>query len=264
MLLVLDNSEQILPAAPLLAELLTACLSLKILVTSRAPLRIRPERQIPVSPLALPDLEHLTDVHMVSSYASIMLFLERAQAVKPDFALTQESAPTVAAICTRLDGLPLAIELISARIKLLPPAALLERLHGRLMLQSDGLRDIEPRHRTLNAAIEWSYQLLSADEQIIFRRLGVFVGGWTLGAAEVVCLGALSMNILDGIASLLDKNLIKQATGVDSEPRFIMLETIREYALEHLAASREQDLAPASAAYFLAWLKLICPILHSG
>jgi predicted ATPase len=110
----------------------------------------------------------------------VTLFLERTQAVKPDFALTPENAPTVAAICTRLDGLPLAIELISARIKLLSPAALLERLHGRLMLQSDGLRDIEPRHRTLNAAIGWSYQLLSTEEQALFRRLGVFVGGWTL------------------------------------------------------------------------------------
>ena len=118
--------------------------------------------------------------------------MERAQAVKPDFSLTQENAPTVAAICARLDGLPLAIELISARVKLLPPAALLERLHGRLMLQSDGLRDIEPRHRTLNAAIDWSYQLLSAEEQTLFRRLGVFVGGWTLEAAEAICTENLS------------------------------------------------------------------------
>ena len=166
--------------------------------------------------------------------------MERAQAVKPDFALTEENAPTVAAICTRLDGLPLAIELISARVKLLSPAALLERLHGRLLLQSDGLRDIEPRHRTLNAAIEWSYQLLSAEEQTLFRRLGVFVGGWTLEAAEAVCMENLNLNILDGLASLLDKNLVKQDTRSDGEPRFMMLETIREYALEQLAAGHNE------------------------
>src|SRR6185295_8169532 len=148
-----------------------------------------------------------------------------------DFALTEENAATVAAICTRLDGLPLAIELISSRVKLLPPAALLERLGGRLMLQSDGLRDIEPRHRTLNAAIDWSYQLLNSDEQILFRRLGIFVGGWTLEAAEAICNENLNLNILDGLASLLDKNLMKQ------DERFTMLETIREYALERLASS---------------------------
>ncbi len=261
MLLVLDNFEQILPAAPLLAELLTVCPSLKILVTSRAPLRIRPERQFPVSPLALPDLEHLPDVQTVSGYASITLFLERAQAVKPDFALTQESAPTVAALCTRLDGLPLAIELISARIKLLPPLALLERLYGRLMLQSDGLRDIEPRHRTLNNAIEWSYHLLNAEEQTLFRRLGVFVGGWTLDTAEAVCLDTLRVNILDGLASLLDKNLIKQEAMSEGEPRFGMLETIREYALERLASNGElESLQQRHADYFLS---LIAPPIRA-
>jgi transcriptional regulator with XRE-family HTH domain len=159
-LLVLDNFEQILAAATHIAELLAACPWLKILVTSRAPLRIRQERQMPVSPLALPDLARLPDVETVTGYSAVALFLERAQAVKPDFSLTPENAPTIATICARLDGLPLAIELISARVKLLPPAALLERLHGRLMLQSDGLYDLEPRHRTLNAAIDWSYQLL--------------------------------------------------------------------------------------------------------
>src|SRR6185436_16345029 len=149
-----------------------------------------------VPPLTLPDLTHLPDIETTTRYSAVTLFMERAQAVKPDFSLTLENAPSVAAICTRLDGLPLAIELISARVKLLPPAALLERLHGRLMLQSDGLRDIEPRHRTLNAAIDWSYQLLSADEQTLLRRLGVFVGGWTLEAAEAVCIEDIKLNIL--------------------------------------------------------------------
>src|SRR5262249_31474924 len=157
-------------------------------------------RQMPISPLALPDLERLPDAEDVANYSAIALFIERAQSVKPDFSLSRENAPTVASICTRLDGLPLAIELISARVKLLPPAALLERLHGRLMLQSDGLRDIEPRHRTLNAAIDWSYQLLSAEEQKLFSRLGVFVGGWSLEAAEAICLDNLNLNLLDSLA----------------------------------------------------------------
>ena len=240
-LLLLDNFEQILAAAPQIAELLLACPFLKLLITSRAPLRIRQERQIPVTSLALPDLAHLPDVETVTGYAAVTLFLERAQAVKPDFVLTQDNAPTIAALCTRLDGLPLAIELISARVKLLPPEALLERLSGRLLLQSDGLRDIEPRHRTLNAAIEWSYQLLNAAEQTLFRRLGIFVGGWTLEAAEAVCLDKLPLNILDGLGSLLDKNLVKHDTRSSSELRFTMLETIREYALDQLTANGELD-----------------------
>ncbi len=260
-LLVLDNFEQILAAAPQIAELLVACPSLKLLVTSRAPLRIRYERQIPVSPLAVPDLAHLPDLDRLSQYSAMMLFIERAQAVKPDFLLTQENASTVAAICTRLDGLPLAIELISARVKLLPPAALLERLHGRLMLQSDGLRDIEPRHRTLNAAIDWSFQLLSLEEQILFRRLSVFVGGWMLEAVEAVCMENLSLNLLDTLASLLDKNLVKQDTRLDGEPRFMMLETIREYALERLAISGEHEvLRHRHATYFVTLAEAAEPI----
>jgi predicted ATPase/transcriptional regulator with XRE-family HTH domain len=252
MLLVLDNFEQILAAAPQIADLLAACPWLKLLVTSRAPLRIRNERQIPVSPLDVPDLARLPEVENLTDYSAMTLFLERAQAVKPDFALTEANAPTVAALCARLDGLPLAIELISARIKLLSPTALLERLGGRLMLQSDGLRDLEPRHRTLNAAIDWSYQLLSIEEQMLFRRLAVFVGGWTLEAAEAVCMENLELTVLDGLASLLDKNLVKQGMRADGEPRFMMLETIREYALEQLVASRAlDDLRQRHIDYFL-------------
>src|SRR5262245_15480473 len=137
--------------------------------------------------------------------------------------------------------LPLAIELISARIKLLSPSTLLERLRGRLMLQSDGLRDIEPRHRTLNTAIDWSYQLLNAEEQALFQRLGVFVGGWTLESAGAVCMEHMTLNVLDGLSSLLDKNIVKQDTRSEGEPRFMMLETIREYALQQLLASEELD-----------------------
>lgn len=240
-LLVLDNFEQVLAAAAQIADLLAACPRLKLLVTSRAPLRIRPERQFPVMPLALPDLIHLPDADSVSQYSAVALFLERAQAVKPEFALTEANAPSVSAICTRLDGLPLAIELISARIKLLHPAALLERLSGGLMLRSDGPRDLEPRHRTLNEAIEWSYQLLDLEEQTLFRRLGVFVGGWTLEAAEAVCAENLSLNIIDGLASLLDKSLIKQEATPNESSRFTMLETIREFALEQLNTHYESE-----------------------
>ncbi|MBC7811992.1 MAG: tetratricopeptide repeat protein [Burkholderiales bacterium] len=260
MLLVLDNFEQILSAAPDIAELLAACPWLKLLATSRSPLRIRQERQMPVSPLAVPDLAHLPDVESMAHYSAVTLFMERAQAVQPDFSINTENAPTVAAICARLDGLPLAIELISARIKILSPVALLKRLGGPLMLQSDGLRDVEARHRTLNAAISWSYQLLSADEQTLFRRLGIFVGGWTLEAAGAVCLENLRLNLLDGMASLLDKNLVKQNMRSEGEPRFMMLETIREYALEQLAASGElDDLRHRHVVYFLKLAEVVAP-----
>lgn len=253
MLLVLDNVEQLLAAAPHIAELLAVCPLLTLLVTSRAPLRIRPERQIPVSPLALPDLAQLPEVERLPDYSAVMLFVERAQAVEPEFALTSDNASTVAAMCTRLDGLPLAIELISARVKLLPPAALLERLHGPVLLQSDGLGDLEPRHRTLNAAIEWSYHLLSVEEQTLFRRLGVFVVGWTLDAAEAICMDGLDPTVLNGLSSLLDKNLIKQTARTGGELRFTMLETIREYALDLLAARGElDDLRWRHAHYFLS------------
>jgi predicted ATPase/transcriptional regulator with XRE-family HTH domain len=249
LLLVLDNFEQILAAAPQIAEVLAVCPLLKMLITSRSSLGLRQERQFPVSCLALPALTRRTDAESVSCSAAGMLFLERAQAVKPDFSITQENASTIAAICARLDGLPLAIELISARVKVLPSAVLLERLQGRVLLQTGGLRDVEPRHRTLNAAIEWSYQLLSADEQTLFRRLGVFIGGWTLEAAEIVCRGdggagggtLIQMNIFDGLASLLEKNLVKQDSRAEREPRFTMLETIREFALERLASGGELD-----------------------
>jgi predicted ATPase/transcriptional regulator with XRE-family HTH domain len=251
MLLVLDNFEQIVAAAPLVAELVAACLWLKILVTSRAPLRIRQERQLPVAPLALPDLTQLPDVEAMSQYAAVTLFIERAQAVKPEFVLTNDNAQPVAAICTRLDGLPLAIELVSAHVKLLSPAILLERLGGQLMLQSDGLRDIEPRHRTLNAAIDWSYQLLSPEEQELFRWFGVF-RGWMLEAAEALCAEHSSLNALDGLSSLLDKNLIRQDTTIAEQSRWMMLETIREYALDRLRAEGELERAQAWHADYFA------------
>ena len=252
-LLVLDNFEHILPAAPQISLLLSACPWLKMLVTSRAPLLIRHERQVPVPPLALPDLAALPDVEMLPGFAAVQLFLERAQAVRPDFSLTEENAAAVATLCARLDGLPLAIELISARVKLLTPAALLERVSWPVMLQSDGPRDLEPRHRTLSAAIEWSYQLLTADEQTLFRRLGIFTGGWSLDAATAICTADLNLSTLDGLASLLDKSLVKLERDVAGEPRFRYLQTIRAYALEQMATRGELDaVRERHARYFLA------------
>ena len=255
LLLVLDNFEQAVAAAPLLVELLSACPQLKMLVTSRALLRVHGEHEFPVPPLALPDLKHLPDVESLSHYAAMALFVQRARALKPDFDLTGENASPIAAICTRLDGLPLAIELAAARIKLLPPLALLARLTHRLQVLTGGRQDAPARQQTLRNTIAWSYDLLPPGEQQLFLRLSVFVGGCTLEAAEAVCgtPGDTSASILDGIASLLDKSLLMQTEHRSAEPRLTQLETIREYGWECLAASGEREAARQShAAYYLA------------
>jgi predicted ATPase/DNA-binding XRE family transcriptional regulator len=248
LLLVLDNVEHLLPAAPLVAELLAACPWLHVLATSRAPLRVRAERQCPVPPLALPDPVQLSapvDHQVLLAYAAIALFVDRAQAVQPAFELTAENAATVATLCAQLDGLPLAIELVAARVKVLPPAALLARLRGRLLLNSDGLRDVEARHQTLRKAIGWSYELLTPAEQVLLARLGVFRGGCTLAMAEAVCGvdsdPALHLDIMEGLASLVDKNLVVQKADEAGEARFVLLETILDFALERLAASGEEQ-----------------------
>ena len=230
LLLVLDNFEHLLDAAPLVVELLEACPGLKALVTSRAALHVRGERLYAVPPLLLPDLTQLPATVTLARTPAVALFVERAQAVLPHFRLTEQNAAAVAAICVRLDGLPLAIELAAARIKLLPPEALLARLEQRLAVLTDGARDLPPRHRTLRAAIAWSYELLDAGEQRLFRRLGVFVGGCTLEAAEAVLaddhLGGDDLTpsipasaVLDGLTSLIDKSLLKQE-DIRGEPRF--------------------------------------------
>jgi predicted ATPase/transcriptional regulator with XRE-family HTH domain len=239
LLLVIDNFEHLLSAALIMAELLETCPWLQILATSRAPLRVQAERQLPVPPLALPDLAHLPEQGELAHYAAIALFLECAQRAQPDLALTPDNAATVAAICTTLDGLPLAIELIAARVKVLEPQALLERLRGRLLSSGSGLRDVTPRHQTLRQAIDWSYTLLTPEEQGLLMRLGIFAGGCTLEAVEAIC-GAdngFSLDVVDGLASLVDKSLIYRKVGPDSSQRFMLLETIREYALERLEAS---------------------------
>jgi predicted ATPase/serine/threonine protein kinase len=254
LLLLLDNFEQVATAAPRLSDLLAVCPHLKILVTSRAVLHIRPEHEFPVPPLALPDFTHLPESHILSQYAAVALFLERARAVNPDFQVTPANTRAIAEICVRLDGLPLAIELAAARIKLLPPQALLVRLRHRLQVLTSGARDVPPRQQTLRNMLAWSYDLLDAEEQRLFRRLSVFVGGCTLEAVEGLstALGERLADVLDEVASLMDKSLLRQVEQEGQEPRLLMLETIREYGLEALSASGEMESArQAHATYYL-------------
>ena len=262
-LLVLDNFEQVLAAALALVELLTACPRLKLLVTSREVLRLSGEYEFPVPPLPVPDPGHLPAVGTLSQYAAVALFLQRAQAVKPDFAITNDNALAVAEICVRLDGLPLAIELAAARMKLFSPRALLARLAHRLAWLQAGARDAPPRHQTLRHAITWSYDLLEGHEQARFRHLAVFVGGCTFEAAAMVCQAvhnpaaggeaALESETVEGIASLVNKSLLQPEEGRHGEPRFRMLETIREFGLECLAACGEAPAVQrAHGRYYLA------------
>jgi predicted ATPase/class 3 adenylate cyclase/DNA-binding CsgD family transcriptional regulator len=257
LLLVLDNFEQVLSAASRLSDLLARCSHLKLLVTSRAMLHLSAEHEFAVPPLALPDLKHLPDLVTLSQYEAVALFIARAQALKPDFQVSNANAPAVAAICARLDGLPLAIELAAARIKLLPPPALLARLDQRLAVLTSGVRDAPARQQTLRKTIEWSYHLLDTDEQRLFRRLSVFVGGYTLQAIEAVCAAldnqTPAVSVLDGAASLIDKSLLRQTEQEAEEPLFVMLETIREYGREALEASGEAEVTHQThAAYYLA------------
>jgi predicted ATPase/class 3 adenylate cyclase len=254
LLLLLDNFEQVLDAAPHMAEVLAATPSIKILITSREGLHLRGEYEFPVAPLALPNLHDLPPPERLSQYEAVRLFIERAQAVKPDFRITNATAPAVAQICHRLDGLPLAIELAAARIRLFPPEALLKRLERRLSFLTGGARDLPARQQTIHNTIDWSYELLDAGEQTLFRRLGVFVGGCTLEAAAVCNAdGDLPLDLVDGVASLTDKSLLRQEEGPDSEPRFTMLETVSEYALERLEERGERnDLRRRHAEYYLA------------
>ncbi len=242
-LLVLDNFEQLLAAAALIADLLAACPTLKLLVTSRATLRLSGEHAYPVPPLALPDAaadapgKHGAAGQAQDAAPAVRLFLARPRAVRPDFAPIPAEEPIVAAICRRLDGLPLAIELAAAWVTVLPPAALLARLERRLPLLTGGPRDAPARLRTMRDAIAWSHDLLAPEEQVLFRRLAVFVGGFTLDAAEAVGGSAA----LDLVASLLDASLLQRVAGSEEDPRFAMLETVREYALERLTAAGEAD-----------------------
>jgi predicted ATPase/DNA-binding CsgD family transcriptional regulator len=257
MLLVLDNFEQVVDAAPVIAELLTASSDLKILITSRISLYLNAEREFPVSPLPLPTPEQMAGSIDLASNPSVALFVQRAQAVKPGFSLTPRDAPAVAEICNRLDGLPLAIELAAIRIKVMSPQALLARVTNRLALLTHGFRDAPSRQQTMRATIAWSHDLLPSLEQRLFRRLAVFVGGWTLDAAEaVVAVGEeheTGNEMLDGISALLDHSLVWQTRRADGEPRFGMLEMVRDYALEQLDESGEElTIRQRHAEYYLA------------
>jgi non-specific serine/threonine protein kinase len=254
-LLVLDNIEHLLDAAPLVAELLAACPGLKVLVTSRETLHLSGEHIVRVPPLALPEPDRLLPFEHLARYESVQLFLERGRAAEAGFELTAANAETVAAICQQLDGLPLAIELAAARISHLPPQALLARLGRRLPLLRGGPRDQPARLRSMRDAIAWSHDLLTTEEQALFRRLGVFVGGFTLEAAEAVAGGDLApgFDVLDAVTSLVDKSLVQRLpVTTEAEPRFGMLETVREYAVEQLAASGEEEVVRARhTTYFL-------------
>jgi predicted ATPase/class 3 adenylate cyclase/DNA-binding XRE family transcriptional regulator len=267
LLLLLDNFEQVVDAAPLIAELLAAAAQLKVLVTSRAVLHLSGEQEFPVPPLALPERQRLPPLELLSQYEAIALFIERTQAVRPDFALTNQNAPAVVEICARLDGLPLAIEQAAARSKLFPPQTLLSRLRNRLTLLTSGTRDLPARQQTLRNTIDWSYALLDADMQRLFARLAVFVGSFSLEAVEAVCnaAGNLGLDALDGLASLVDQSLLRQTPGADGEPRFLLLETIREYALERLEVSGEAEVVrQRHALHYLGLAEAAEPQLLGG
>jgi predicted ATPase/DNA-binding winged helix-turn-helix (wHTH) protein len=254
MLLVLDNFEQVTAAAPDILEILDACPGVKAMVTSRTVLRVYGEHEFSVPALPLPGVEPALSPGRLLDFPSIALFVQRAKAVKPDFSLTEQNADAVVQICQRLDGLPLAIELAAARIKIMSPAGLLTRIASRLELLTDGARDLPERQRTLRHAIDWSHDLLTPSEQKLFRRLSIFVGGCTLEAVEAVCDAPedLGGDLLDGLTSLLDKSLMSQAAAGSAEPRFTMLETIREYGRERLDESGEsENVRRAHAAYCL-------------
>ncbi len=240
LLLVLDNFEQIMEAAPKVSRWLQDAPGLRILVTSRGPLRISGEQEFPVPPLALPTADELLTPETIMRFEAVALFVERARAARPDFALDTRSAPIVADIVAKLDGLPLAIELAAARIRLLSLEEIRNRLGSRLGLLTGGARDVPERQRTLRSAIEWSYDLLDQEHRRLFARIGVFVGGFAIEHAEVICGPGLDLDLLEGISTLGDQGLLRRVES-EGQSRFLMLETIREYAVERLASSGEDE-----------------------
>ena len=249
MLLVLDNFEQVTDAAPEVGELLAAATTISILVTSRSPLHVYGEREYPVPPLDVPDPRDLPALAELSQYDSVALFVDRARAAIPSFAITSENAPAVAEICYRLDGLPLAIELAAARIKLLSPDAILERLGRSMTLLAGGARDLPARQQTLRGAIAWSHDMLDEGDRRIFAALSTFVGGASFDAIEAVCT-VPDVDVFECLESLVDKSLVRRSEGVDGEVRFGMLETIRDFAHEQLV---ETGTAPELRERHAAW-----------
>lgn len=280
LLLILDNFEQVVEAAPVLAQLLRYAKHLKLLVTSRALLRLSGERDFPVPPLALPNPKHLPPLAELAECDAVRLFIERARSARPDFELTEANALAIAGICARVDGLPLAIELAAARVGILPPQAMLKRLESRLRVLTGGARDLPARQQTLRSAIEWSHDLLEEQEQVLFRRLSVFSGGRTLEAIEAICGPEIStqahpisgphsplpsdVDILESVASLIDKSLLNREEQIaGGESRFVMLETIHEYARERLVESGEaQEISERHARFFLDLVERAAPELN--
>ena len=251
LLLVVDNVEQVIDAAGAVGRLIDAAGQLQVLATSRVPLHVRGEQEFPVPPMALPEPVRIPDLESLAGNEAVALFLQRAAAVRPGFRLTVQNAPSVAQIAVRLDGLPLAIELAASRVKLLPPDAILARLGTRLSLLTTGSSDVPERQRTLRSTIEWSHDLLEAKDRHLFARLGIFSGGWTLEAAEVICRPGLDLEVLDGVVTLIDHSLVRPGEAGNGEPRFTMLETIREFASERLASSGdEHEIQRRHAEYF--------------
>jgi predicted ATPase/class 3 adenylate cyclase len=258
-LLVLDNFEQVIDAAPAVGELLAAAPAISVLVTSRSPLHVYGEREYPVPPLDVPDPRDLPAFGELSQYDSVALFVDRARAAVPSFTITNDNAPAVAEICFRLDGLPLAIELAAARVKLLSPEAILERLGRSMTLLAGGARDLPARQQTLRGAIAWSHDMLDEGDRKIFAALSTFVGGASFDAIESVCTDP-ELDVFECLESLVDKSLIRRSEGVDGEVRFGMLETIREYAHERLVErGKASELSESHAAWYLALAERVQP-----
>ncbi|HEX5828657.1 MAG TPA: adenylate/guanylate cyclase domain-containing protein [Candidatus Limnocylindrales bacterium] len=257
-LLVLDNFEQVVAGAPVVGDILRAAPGVVVIASSRAPLRVAGEQEFPVPPLAVP-AAGVVDPEVIGASEAVRLFLERARAVRPGFVLTAENAPRIAEIVRRLDGLPLAIELAAARVRVLTPTAIAERLHDRLALLAAGGRDLPERQRTLRGAIDWSYELLDDDDRLLFARLGVFAGGADLETAERLLAlpgDERALPVLDGLERLAEQSLIRIAADDHDDVRFTMLETIREYAVDRLAASGSlPELRERHAEAFLALVR---------
>jgi predicted ATPase len=264
LLLVLDNFEHVLDAAPAIGTLLTGCPHFEALITSRQRLDLEAEWLYEVPPLLVPDLAKLPTTEALAAVEAVALFVQRAQAAKPSFSLTAANARAVAEICVRLEGLPLAIELAAARVNVLSPQEILERLGRRLDLLTGNRRDAPGRHRTLRGAIAWSYDRLGEEEQALFRRLAIFAGGCTLDAAETVvdATGEPRSDVLNGIAALVEASLLRQSEGLDGRSRYGMLETLREFGLEQLAKAGEEEIArPAHGAHYLVLAEEVAPKL---
>lgn len=263
MLLLIDNFEQVASAAPLVLNLIARSPQLKVLITSRAPLHIRGEQEFNVPPLAVPELNHLPSPEEVGRYPSVALFVERAMSRNQNFAVSNENAQIISEICIRLDGLPLAIELAAARTKLLSLPELLARLESRLSVLTNGAQDLPTRQQTMRSTISWSYELLTEDQKALFRRLAVFVGGFTLETSEAFCsqTGDVKLDVLDGLSSLVDKSLL-QHKEEKGNSRFVMLETLREFGFECIAATGEAEaLQHAHLLFFLRFAEKTEPAL---